>query len=504
MNTYNLRTSKATVPILLLAVALLFAACGDDDTFAPQSDQASPATGAPVTAAPRAKADQQNMTIDAAVSVSEVSTAPQAPPSDAGETDLLGSGAVELAALQAPSLGRDVIFRADLTVAVTDVATAGSQTTTVVNSLGGFLFGQQTTGGNRPLSVLTFKILPDNFQAALDALGSIGEIRNQNVFADDVTERVVDLQSRIATSEASVDRLRTFLEEAPNIKTIIDLERELNTREAALESQRGQLRTIQGQVALATIIVTLTESDVAPAFALSVTSYIGREDAGRSCPAQAETAFTEGDEVTVCFDIFNNGESSLTGFTLRDTVLDVELNDLTVVVGDPNLLEPGQNLVMSTGLTVDRQVRTQTRVTAEAIKDETGEVIPGRTVSQTQVAFLIVEDAGGLPGFGETLSASWGVLKDLGSVSLVVVAAIIPFLWLVPLAIVLGVWQRRRTARRREKARARIASGRSAAPPPTKTPAAADLPDPPDGPDVPDPPATAGAQDEASAGKDAG
>ena len=61
------------------------------------------------------------------------------------------------------------------------------------------------------LPELTFKIAPESFQTALARLGDIGEVRTQNVTADDVTERVVDLQSRITTAEASVDRLRGFL-----------------------------------------------------------------------------------------------------------------------------------------------------------------------------------------------------------------------------------------------------------------------------------------------------
>ena len=68
--------------------------------------------------------------------------------------------------------------------------------------------------------LLTFKIAPEAFQTALARLGDIGDVRTQNVTADDVTERVVDLQSRITTAEASVDRLRGFLENAESVRTI--------------------------------------------------------------------------------------------------------------------------------------------------------------------------------------------------------------------------------------------------------------------------------------------
>jgi hypothetical protein len=51
----------------------------------------------------------------------------------------------------------------------------------------------------------------------LQALGDIGELRDQNISTTDVTERVVDLQSQIITSEGSVERLRGFLANATTL-----------------------------------------------------------------------------------------------------------------------------------------------------------------------------------------------------------------------------------------------------------------------------------------------
>ncbi len=94
-------------------------------------------------------------------------TAPAAveAPSDGDEGEKLtasslGSGGIEPVAFQTSDLGRDIIFTADLTVAVPDVTTAGEQATRLIQGLGGFLFGQRTTGDPAPMSVLTFKVRP--------------------------------------------------------------------------------------------------------------------------------------------------------------------------------------------------------------------------------------------------------------------------------------------------------------------------------------------------------
>lgn len=369
-------------------------------------------------------------------------------PSDGHErSDLsagqLGSWGVEPVVFQTSGFGRDIIFTADLTVAVPDVAAAGEQATRLIQGLGGFLFGQRTTGDPTPMSVLTFKVSPDNFQEALDRLGSIGDLRTQNVSADDVTERIVDVQSRINTAEASVERLRSLLEAAVDIKTIVELENELLQRETQLETMRGSLRTLEDQVALATIVLTITEAESRPAVSLNVTTYLGHDE-GVSCPGSPGIAVDQADEVTVCFEMFNVGDTPLADFELRDPVLNVEFDDLILVFGDPGTpIEPGESIVLATETVAERSLRTQTTVTATPVNED-GDVLSTRKVANTVTVFIQAVDPGGIPTFSEGLEASWDVLVNLGQVLILFAGAILPFFW-VP---ILG-WLIWRLARRR-------------------------------------------------------
>ena len=354
----------------------------------------------------------------------------------------LGTGGIGPTVLQTQNFGRDIIFTADMVVAVNDVATAGEEATRLVQSLGGFLFGQRTVGSPEPTSVLTFKVQPEEFQEALSRLGSIGEIRTQNVSAHDVTERVVDLESRINTATASVERLGSLISQAPEIKAIIELENELLVRETQLETLRGQLRTLEDQVALATIVLTLTEAATRPAIELVVTAYPTHDD-GLSCPGNHELGVEEEARATVCFEIINVGDTWLSGFELRDPVLDVEINDLVVVFGDPSrAMEPGQSIVLATEFVAERNLRTQTTVTAEPVNED-GVPLPGRPAAATVAIYIEVVDAGGIATFGEGLQASWELLVGLGQVVVLLAGALIPFFW-VPLVFWL-LWRMRRT-----------------------------------------------------------
>ncbi|MBT8212294.1 MAG: DUF4349 domain-containing protein, partial [Acidimicrobiia bacterium] len=249
-----------------IVLALLVAACGSADDGATDTTEAVYST----TTAAFATEDADGRAI----------TGGEPPKA----FDTLGSGAIAPVVAQTVNIGRDIIFRADLVVAVTDVAAAGIEATGIIEALGGFVFGQQTTGGPEAYSVLTFKVFPEDFQKALTRLGSIGEVRTQNISADDVTERVVDLKSRINTAEASVERLRALLAEAGDITTIAQVENQLLERETQLETLRGQLRTLEDAVSLATITLTLTEAQARPSLSVLVSAYPGADDEGQSCP----------------------------------------------------------------------------------------------------------------------------------------------------------------------------------------------------------------------------
>ena len=430
MTTY----ARTPLKLLVLAIALLLlaAACSSGDSA--DSERFND-IGAPLDSGGFAQETTTTM-----ASATEA-------PSDGDERsslNALGSGGIEPVVFQTSGFGRDIIFTADLTVAAADVATAGEEATRQIQLLGGFLFGQRTTGDPTPMSILTFKVSPDDFQEALDRLGSIGDLRTQNVSADDVTERIVDVQSRINTAEASVERLRALLEGAVDIKTIVELENELLQRETQLETMRGSLRTLEDQVALATIVLTITEAESRPAVSLNVTTYPGH-DGGLSCPGSSGITVDQASEVTVCFEVFNVGDTLLTDFELRDPVLDVEFDDLIVIFGDPGTpMEPGESIVLATETVAERSLRTQTTVTATPVNED-GEVLSTRKAANTVTMFIQAVDPGGIPTFAEGLQASWGLLVDVVQVVILMAGALIPFLW-VPILLWLG-WRfmKRRT-----------------------------------------------------------
>lgn len=425
-------TKTLRLASMFLALVLVLVACGRSDS---SEDAAS----------------FEEMSTDVVTESEALSEAPEGALGLAGDDSgraapNLGTGGVadtELA--QIPS--RNIIFTADLVMAVSDVAMASQEVSSIMDDFGGFLFGQDTVGVPEPRTTLIFKVAPDKFQRALAALDSVGEVRSQTVSADDVTDRVVDLESRILTSEKSVERLQALLSESTDIETILEMERQLLTREADLESLRGSLRTIRDAVDLATISVTLTEAASRPALNVGVTTYRGHEDQGASCPGTSGITVDEGDTaVTVCYELFNVGDTPLTDFTISDAVLDVDSESIIVVFGNlSGTIEPGESIILAAEVAPVRSIRTLTNIKATPL-DQDGEPMVGRTVSTQSTIHLSVVDPGGLPGFGDGLSSGWELaLIAWSGLRLVAgfLAGIAPIL-----ALVAGAWWWRRRSRR--------------------------------------------------------
>jgi len=351
----------------------------------------------------------------------------------------VGQGAAVPVAVVPADLGRKIIFTADVELDVDDVAAAGAEAVRAIESIGGFVFGQESTGGLSPVSTFTFKVRPENFDRAVEALGGIGDLRSQRIGADDVTERVVDLASRIEVAELGVARLRGALESAPSLEDYAEIERLLLSRESDLEVMKGQLRTIQDRVDLATITLTLRQEGIENSIGLSVTSYEAH-DRGISCPGEADLiAVPEDADLTICYEIINTGDQTLTDISISDSGLGIGVDNRPIeVFGSLDEdLPPGQSLILAVEIKPERNLRMRTTAGARPVAGESGEA--GPPVSGKYNTTIQVYEVPKRVGVSDGFRGSVDLLLDIGYWIVVAVAALAPF-GLVLLPIVLVVW----------------------------------------------------------------
>ncbi|POX48989.1 DUF4349 domain-containing protein [Streptomyces sp. Ru71] len=239
---------------LLLASALTLTACGaGGDSGGASSAQDKAAAAGPAEAAD-ARAGQEGAA--------------------GGEG---GEGGARKATAAPPKLAQNRIIRtASLTVRVKNVPKALDDARAAAEAAGGYVGDETTTrdedGGEQTRVVLRVPV--ERYDAVLATLQGAGRLLERSSKAQDVTDQVVDVESRIATQRASVARVRELMERATKLSDVVELEGELSRRQADLEALLAQQASLKDRTSLATITLSLSgtpvrqaeEDDDAPGF----------------------------------------------------------------------------------------------------------------------------------------------------------------------------------------------------------------------------------------------
>jgi hypothetical protein len=159
---------------------------------------------------------------------------------------------------------RAIIRNGELSLVTKSIAAARNRVDALLAQHGGFVASEQTSNdrsGAPDHSTLTLRVPEPAFDTVMKALAGIGKPEHTDRSAQDVTTEAIDVASRVASQEASLERVREFLREAKNLDDMIRLESELATRQAELESLKAQQRYLSDQTAMATITLSMRAPD---------------------------------------------------------------------------------------------------------------------------------------------------------------------------------------------------------------------------------------------------
>lgn len=160
---------------------------------------------------------------------------------------------------------REVIRNADLSLRVEDVRESVNRVESIAAQAGGRIASEEVVStGDSLYASITARIPADRLDPVVSAVSELGEVTALNIIAEDVTAQGADLDARIEALEASIARLRQLLAAAETTKDLIDIEGELTTRQADLDSLVAQRAALSDLVALSTLIVSISpRSDAA-------------------------------------------------------------------------------------------------------------------------------------------------------------------------------------------------------------------------------------------------
>ncbi|MFE4815419.1 DUF4349 domain-containing protein [Streptomyces sp. NPDC056704] len=234
------RRSARTGPVvagMVLAAALAVTGCGAADGGSASSADKAAAPGA------------ENARSDAAGSVaSGAGGAKSTSPSKATGTSV--------------PTGSHIIRTASLTLQVKDVPKALDAARTAAVDAGGYVGNETTTrdGGGRERTRAVLRVPTDRYDAVLSSLEGTGKVVERTAKAEDVTDQVVDVESRVKSQRVSVARVRELMDQATKLSDVVALEGELSTRESDLDALLAQQASLKDRTSLATITLSLSET----------------------------------------------------------------------------------------------------------------------------------------------------------------------------------------------------------------------------------------------------
>src|SRR4051812_1514546 len=181
-----------------------------------------------------------------------------------------GNGGAQLDKTAPLGDGTAEIRTAQLTVAVRrgGVAAAANRADAIATAAGGEVDADNRSTGPSAAATLELRVPPSALLQVLKDLSALGKEKARQSSTTDVTEKVADVNSRVASAQRSIAALRTLYASASKVGDVIAIETELSGREADLESLQAQQRALARQTEMAAVTLelqTAARGAVAPA-----------------------------------------------------------------------------------------------------------------------------------------------------------------------------------------------------------------------------------------------
>lgn len=185
-----------------------------------------------------------------------------APPQDAAvskSTDNVSRRAASEGTALAPS-GRQVIRTSVLTVDVRDVDEAAGALLRIAESSGGYIANSTIVRQRPSYGTFELRVPATRFGRVLEQVEGVGDVKERHLTGQDVTEEFVDLQARVRNLERHEHQLLTFMDRAAKVVDLLAIEQELARVRGEIEQLTGRLRFMNNRIELATVDVTVRET----------------------------------------------------------------------------------------------------------------------------------------------------------------------------------------------------------------------------------------------------
>jgi glycine cleavage system regulatory protein len=160
---------------------------------------------------------------------------------------------------------RKVIRSGNVTFEVDSFDSALMTVTKLVLEDGGFVAGTESAKlpNGKTRGVVTVRVPPDRLDALVLKLRGLGDLKGQNITAQDVSKQYADNDSALRAARAMEERLLEIIKTSKGaIKDLLAAEKELGVWRGKIEAAEGQKRYYDNLIGLSTLAITLEERDI--------------------------------------------------------------------------------------------------------------------------------------------------------------------------------------------------------------------------------------------------
>ncbi len=174
--------------------------------------------------------------------------------------------------------GREMVYAARFRLATGNIEETVRKWLATVDELGGYMESRNNDS-------VVCRVPVEKFHGLVEKIALFGDVIDQSISAQDVTEEHADVNIRLEAAEASRKRVMALLDRAEKVEEIIKLEEELTKLTLMIEQLQSKNRLMEQQIAYSQIEVTFESRSAVTkngtAFASSPFPWINRVGAER-------------------------------------------------------------------------------------------------------------------------------------------------------------------------------------------------------------------------------
>jgi hypothetical protein len=207
------------------------------------------------------------------------------PPAQApsGTADIAGAPVPEDVPREPPTVQRDLVKTASMTIEVADPSEAADKAAGIVDNAGGRVDSRiedAGSGNERARTSVVLRVPAAKLDDAMQQLEALGSVERAEITTEDVTAQRVDLDARIKALQTSVDRLLAIMREARDPDALIKAEDALSERQAELDSLRAQREALGDRIDYSTVDVTFVAETIGGPAPKDYQGFVGQIERG--------------------------------------------------------------------------------------------------------------------------------------------------------------------------------------------------------------------------------